>query len=541
VEETQFDVCIVGAGVAGSILAAILARHQLRVGLIDAGTHPRFAVGESTVPHTSKYLRLMALRYDVPELEHIASFEAVAKNVARSCGKKRGLGFVHHVRGLAHDPQHVTQSVIPNAPEIHWFRQDVDAYVFNVAVRYGAAPLLSTNVNDVQPGPDGVVLSTSRGPLRCKYLVDASGSRSPLADRYGLREQPTRMRTQSRGLFTHMVGVPPFEKVTGPVHGMPVPWSECTLHHIFDGGWIWVIPFDNHAGSTNLACSVGACLDPRKYPASGQAPEAEFRSLIEQFPDVARQLRDAKTVRPWVGTPERLQYSSTSTVGERYCLTAHAAGFIDALFSRGLASTMQVLDALAGRLLDAVAADDFGSERFEYIDRLQRSLLDNNDTLVDCAFTSFRDFDLWNAWFRIWALATGLGALRMTAVNSELKAGRQPRLPDQVLDDPDPGFFGVHHEHADMRRLWRDAAALVRSVETGERGPKDAARAVLALIDTMDFVPPPLHLGDAERRFVDFDRVTSLKVLWWGWRKAPPGLRQMYASRSELQRLALEV
>lgn len=59
------DVIIVGGGIGGSTLAAILARHGVRVLMVEASGHPRFAIGESTVPETIMGLRNLALRYDV--------------------------------------------------------------------------------------------------------------------------------------------------------------------------------------------------------------------------------------------------------------------------------------------------------------------------------------------------------------------------------------------------------------------------------------------------------------------------------------------
>ena len=43
----QYDVAILGAGFEGSMLGTILACNGAKVVIIDAGTHPRFALGES--------------------------------------------------------------------------------------------------------------------------------------------------------------------------------------------------------------------------------------------------------------------------------------------------------------------------------------------------------------------------------------------------------------------------------------------------------------------------------------------------------------
>ncbi len=51
--ESAYDVIILGSGIAGSVTGAILAKHGARVLLVDATTHPRFAVGESMTPSSS--------------------------------------------------------------------------------------------------------------------------------------------------------------------------------------------------------------------------------------------------------------------------------------------------------------------------------------------------------------------------------------------------------------------------------------------------------------------------------------------------------
>jgi FADH2 O2-dependent halogenase len=48
--DERFDVTLLGAGIAGTVLAAILARHGLKVVVLEEGDHPKFAIGESTIP-----------------------------------------------------------------------------------------------------------------------------------------------------------------------------------------------------------------------------------------------------------------------------------------------------------------------------------------------------------------------------------------------------------------------------------------------------------------------------------------------------------
>src|SRR6266851_4005032 len=81
----SYDVAILGAGVGGGMLAAILARHDVRVLLVEADSHPRFTIGESTIPETAGLLRIIGERYSVPEIGHLATFQSVRHHVSSAC------------------------------------------------------------------------------------------------------------------------------------------------------------------------------------------------------------------------------------------------------------------------------------------------------------------------------------------------------------------------------------------------------------------------------------------------------------------------
>lgn len=514
-----YDVAILGAGLAGTMLAAVLARHGTRVIVLDAGAHPRFAIGESTIPYTSMMMRLVAERYDVPEIKHLATFESVRQHVTTGCGIKRNFGFVYHREGKPQNPREVNQFAIPKAlhTENHFFRQHIDAYMLAVAIRYGATVRQHTRVEDVDIASSGVTLGTTRGEeIKARYLVDASGHASPLARTFGLREEPTRFQHHSRSLFTHMVGVKPFDEVIASRAGYdhPSPWSQGTLHHLFDGGWMWVIPFNNHARSTNPLCSVGLNFDPRQFPKPDVDPEQEFRSFVARHPEIAEQFAGARAVRNWVST-DRLQYSSKGLVGDRFCLTSHAAGFVDALFSRGLTNTLEIVNALASRLLDAVADDDFSAERFAYVEELEQSLLNMNDDLVSSAYTSFKDFHLWNATFRIWGLGAVLATFVLQRIYTEFLQTRDPRVFDQLEEAhaariglPLPGDHG-------FKPLLAETVAQTRAVAAGTVDPIVAGDHLFGLLNRAEFAPPAFGFGDPKERYYHATLPKIISTLRW--------------------------
>ncbi|MCA9636563.1 MAG: tryptophan 7-halogenase, partial [Myxococcales bacterium] len=203
-----YDVCILGSGLGGTILGAILARQGARVLILDRSAHPRFAIGESTIPSTTGCLKILARRFDVPELDNLSSFAKI-QAVAPTCGIKRSFSFFYNRPGEAQDPTEWMEYRTfppPLGPDIHMYRQDVDAYMAKVAVSYGVHLEERVEVTDVEID-DEVRIRLGDGRLhRARFIVDGSGYRSELADRFGLRDPTPRMSTRSRVIFTHMQG-----------------------------------------------------------------------------------------------------------------------------------------------------------------------------------------------------------------------------------------------------------------------------------------------------------------------------------------------
>ncbi|WP_207928975.1 tryptophan 7-halogenase [Actinomadura sp. 6K520] len=532
----HFDVAILGSGMAGGMLGAILARNGVSVLLLDAGVHPRFAVGESTIPYTSGMTRLIADRYRVPEIMPLSSFKGIRRHVSANCGRKQNFGFVYHREGRPQNREEVNQLVVPAAlrTETHLFRQDIDAYLFHVAVKYGATPRLNTRIEDIEIDPDsGAVLRGARGEeFRASYVVDGSGFRSPLAEKFELRETPTRARTHTRTIFTHMIGVTPFDDAPAAKrHDQPNPWHNGTLHHVFDGGWLWVIPFDNHPGAINKLCSVGLTFDPRVHPKEdGVSPEQEFNAFLERFPQIAHQFKEAKAVRPWVSTG-RLQYSAKQVVGERYCLTSHAAGFIDALYSRGLTNTLELVNALGWRLIAASRDGNWSLERFGYLEALQQGLFDFHDDLVFSSFVGFGDYELWNATCRTWMLGTMLGNVMLEdAYYRFAKTGDEKVFLD-LENSKHPGSpLPVSEGFNELGIATRE---LCESVREGTVTADAAAARILGRIKDADYIAPAFRLGERDTRCFNMTPLKMAKNAIWCRREAPPeiGPRMIRASK----------
>lgn len=483
-DKSDFDVIILGSGIAGTILATILSRHGFSVLLIDGGTHPRFVIGESSVPATSQILTLLSREFDVPELNYLGlgSPERIREHITRSSGIKRLFGFAYHRPGAEHDANEAHQFGNKWRVENHFFRQDIDAYLLVRAIQHGAHAVQGVKIESVDVQDDGVAVVAGGRRYTGKFVADGTGFRSILADKFKLRGEPSTLYTKSRSIFTHMVDLARFEDVTES--RMALPWSEGTLHHVFKGGWFWIIPFGNWEGAPNHLVSVGVTLDEDEWPEDSRlSPEREFERFVEMFPSVSRQFANAKTVRPWVRT-KRLQYWSTKTVGNRWSLLSHAAGFIDPLFSRGLTNTMENIRSLARELLLALKDGDFTESRFLNIDKAQQMHVGYHDKIVAGAYSSFADFDVYNAWLRLWAVGlhdteSRLGSVIVMGPYSRFKPTENP--------------ISAEYEGPNYRALFEEMWGVMLRYRAKQLTVEETRRALWSALDSYEYEVPLLE------------------------------------------------
>lgn len=531
-EPAACDVAILGTGIGGSLLGAILAANGLDVLLFEQGVHPRFAIGESTIPETTVLLRLMARRYGVPEIAHLSNFHRVRSRVSPACGIKRNFSFHYHRPGEPADPRETNQFLTwapPFGPDIHFFRQDTDAWALAVAAAYGARVRQQTAVQEIRFADDGVELATAAGEaFRARYVVDAGGIQAPLARLFGLREEPCPLATRSRTIFTHLLGVPPYDRCAPPrrEHGLPSPLGQGTLHHLFDGGWMWVIPFDNHPFATNGLCSVGLTLDLARHPEPEGTPEEELQRVVARFPSVAQHLGDARPMRPWIGTG-RLQYLATRSVGDRFALLPHAASFVDPLFSSGLAVTMSAINSLAWRLIAARSDGDFSGQRFAYVDTWTARAFAYYDQLVSGAYVAFRDFALWNAWHRLWMLGSLYGAAGLFEVLSRQDRGGGEAACRQLETAPYRGLQAIDFEP--LQELLAAAGSEIDAVRGGETAAGEAAGRIFELLAASGLCPPSWKLTDPGHRWAgSLTLLPTVRLVAWGRYRSPAAVRRSY-------------
>jgi FADH2 O2-dependent halogenase len=530
-QDKYFDTIILGSGLAGASLACILAKHGFRVLLIEKGSHPRFVIGESMGALTSMWIWINGEHFGVPEIKHLADVNTVRQHISSGCGVKRILGFLYHREGETQNPNETHEIVTPALSfisESHLFRPDVDHYMVKAAINYGVVYRELTEVEQIDFQEDSVQIRTKDGEeYYARFLADGSGYHSLVAEKLNLREKPTRLRTNSRGIFTHVTGLRPYDECVSKedLPGLSCGWHEGTLHHVFDGGWMWVIPFDNHSLSESPLCSIGLMLDGRKFPEKDTNPEREFQTIVERFPSVAKHLKGIEPTRKWVST-DRIQYSSTKAVGHRYALLNHSYGFIDPLYSRGLISTFETTFFLGNRLLGALKDNDFSLERFMPVDTLQAARIDNNDQILYNTFRSMSHFSLWNAATQLWLAKLVVDDIHLLDICIDYMSGKTSSFTDLDKEEPYPGAKGSFAKG--LKALFDGYETLLDKVDAGELPAEEAADQMLALLKEFSLPKSVYSWGDPAARHLDLNAQPDLikPLVFAAHQDAPLSLRE---------------
>ena len=305
------EVAVIGAGPAGSTLAALLAERGRDVLVLEKDRHPRFHIGESLLP------------LNLPLFERLG----VADEVARIGMPKFGAEFVSpwHKQPVTFEFAHALDKSFPQAYQVR--RSEFDLILFRNAVRKGARAHEGCRVTGVEFTAEGAEVSArlEDGSLlawNTRFVVDASGRDTFLASRMEIKRR--NRKHNSAAIYGHFTGA---KRLPGRAEGnITVFW--------FDHGWFWFIPLAD--GTT----SVGAVCWPYYMKMRRTSPDQFFLDTIALCPALAERLRDAKLTAPATATGN-YSYVADRTMGRNYLMLGDAYTFIDPVFSTGVLLAMQ--------------------------------------------------------------------------------------------------------------------------------------------------------------------------------------------------------
>jgi FADH2 O2-dependent halogenase len=124
----------------------------------------------------------------------------------------------------------------------------------------------------------------------------------------------------------------------------PYAMDDAALHHVFDGGWMWVLRFGNGVTSAGIAVVDSLAKELRL---SDGVPAWE--RFLARYPSIAAQFADAQAVREFTWMP-RVAYRASAGAGAGWVMLPSAAGFIDPLFSTGIPLTLLGIERIAAAI-----------------------------------------------------------------------------------------------------------------------------------------------------------------------------------------------
>ena len=400
------EVAIVGSGFAGSLLARVLRVIGYDVLLLERGTHPRFAIGESTTPLANLSLERIAVRYGLEDCYDLAThgrWAAAFPELRR--GLKRGFTFYRHHPGkrFADRGDQSERLLVAASPEdalsdTHWLRADVDLHFVRMAEAAGVEYLDRTELTAASFDANGVRLSGRREgealEIDAGFVIDGSGAGGFLARQLGIPSALDRTHTRSALLYSHFDDVRLVREASPSLPEGPYPDDWAAVHHLIDEGWMYSLRFDH--GTT----SAGFLLTPRgveQIRATDAEPAALWRTLLDRYPTIGELFIDARPTRP-IGFLPSVQHRQARAAGTRWALLPHAYAFVDPLFSTGIAWSLRAVERLALAFDDASGgARRPGAATLERYDGALSAEADQIDLIVAGAYEALAHFDLFAA------------------------------------------------------------------------------------------------------------------------------------------------
>jgi len=362
-----YDLAVFGSGFAGALIAMIARRKGLSVVLLERGKHPRITIGESSTPLANLLLEELATRYDLPSIRPLAKWGSWQRSYPQiACGLKRGFTYYHHELGMedACDPEHRRQLLVAASPhneiaDTHWYRADFDIFLVEEAKAIGVEYLDEIEIRRFIEDDCAVSFEGTRADqtftYRASFAVDATGPRGFLHRAMQIPEVLLPGYPATQALYSHFLGV---DLLDTHAHNSemkpPYPPENAAVHHVFDGGWIWVLRFNNGVTSAGVAVTEETAV--RLKLSEG---EQAWVSLLNAIPSLQQQFAKARAMRPFTYV-RNVSFLTSRVVGARWAMLPSAAGFVDPLLSTGFPLTLLGVIRIAELL-----GSDWNSRHFQ--------------------------------------------------------------------------------------------------------------------------------------------------------------------------------
>ena len=128
--------------------------------------------------------------------------------------------------------------------------------------------------------------------ITAEFVIDASGPRGFLHRALNLPEKSSASLPATQALFAHFQNVGSLTKeFSSSEQDPPYPPEQAAVHHIFPGGWIWVLKFNNGITSAGVV-ATDAIANDLKFSEG----EAAWRRLLARLPSLQDMFSNSRVV-----------------------------------------------------------------------------------------------------------------------------------------------------------------------------------------------------------------------------------------------------
>jgi tetracycline 7-halogenase / FADH2 O2-dependent halogenase len=382
-------------------MAMIARRLGYSVVLLERGRHPRVVIGESSTPLANLLLEELCRKYDLAAIAPLAKWGSwQGKYPHLACGLKRGFTFYRHrldepVDFSPGDDDRLLVAASPHdaIADTHWFRADLDQFLMEQAKQCGVAYFDEVHIDSVGCHADWMDLHGTRKDqdfsVRSKFLIDATGPRGLLHRTLNIGESILPNYPSTQALYSHFSGV---RRLVPPslTESAPYPPEDAAVHHIFDGGWIRVLHFNNGITSAGVA-ATDALASALRF---GEGAVA-WERLLARIPSLQQQFDHAQAQQPYHRIA-RLSFLSRRICGPQWALLPSAAGFVDPLLSTGFPLTLLGVERLARILESGLDSPSFVSGLSAY-ETKTREEMSATAQLIAGLYANMQNFPVFRA------------------------------------------------------------------------------------------------------------------------------------------------
>ena len=184
-------------------------------------------------------------------------------------------------------------------------------------------------------------------------------------------------------------------------------------------------------------------------------------------------------------------------------------------------------DLLADKLKHAFKENDFSTANFQVVEDTFQCNLRLYDRVVSNALYSFQDYDLWDAWYRVWVIALLVGTTLNANLYLRYVQTKDKSIFESAKQVPYTGLLGS--KFPESKDMLDKSFEIMDQLRAENISIEEAAQQIRELFKDMNYCPTYWNWDNPNSRSTPAFTVTELMRMYlWYQRKAPKHIREYF-------------